>query len=260
LRTSVIGLAVSTTLGVGVLAAAHWTDGTTQGVIWAVAVLLDVAGPFLFGSEGWKLVPAHFAERHGLVLIIALGESVVAIGVGAEAGVDAGVVLAAVLGIVLLAALWWAYFDVVAILAGRALSAAEHGRVQNEMARDAYSFIHFPMVAGIVLIAFALESTIAHPGDPLSSVAAWALVGGAALFLLANVGFRLRTFGGLSVQRLVPAAALLALFPAARELPASATVALVATMLWLLVVYESSRWSEARDRIRHGPAEGPSPA
>ena len=97
LRHSVIGLAGSTAIGAGLLLAASSTDGAPQGGLWALALLLDMAGPFFFGSEGWKLVPGHFAERHGLIVLIALGESIVAIGVGAQAGVDAGVVVAAVL-------------------------------------------------------------------------------------------------------------------------------------------------------------------
>ena len=86
-----------------------------------------MGGPFLFGADGWKLVPGHFAERHGLIVIIALGESIVAIGVGAEAGVDAGVVAAAVLGMAVAAALWWVYFDVIALVAERGCRVPRRG-------------------------------------------------------------------------------------------------------------------------------------
>ena len=103
-----------------------------------------MGGPYFFGAEGWKLVPHHFAERHGLIIIIALGESIVAIGVGAEEGVDVGIVVAAVVGTAIAAALWWLYFDVVALVAARRLAAAEVGREQNEMARDSYSYPALP--------------------------------------------------------------------------------------------------------------------
>src|SRR5688500_18711048 len=119
LRRSVTGLAGGTAVGVGLLVAASFFDGTLQGAIWALALLLDMAEPFFFGSEGWKLMPSHFAERHGLIVIIALGESIVAIGVGAPS-VDAGVVAAAVLGIEVTAALWWIYCEGVALGAERA--------------------------------------------------------------------------------------------------------------------------------------------
>ena len=128
--------------------------------LWALALVLDMGGPFLFGAEGWKLVPGHFAERHGAIVIIALGESIVAIGVGAKATLGAGVVAVAVLGIVIAAALWWVYFDVTAIIAARRLASAPEGRERNEIARDSYSYLHFPMVAGIALIAVGLKRTI----------------------------------------------------------------------------------------------------
>src|SRR4029078_3493566 len=97
-------LAVSTAIAVGILALASLFDGFAQGALWALAIFLDMAGPYFFGSEGWKLVPGHFAERHGLILIIALGESIVSIGVGASGELDLGIGAGAVLGAVLGAA------------------------------------------------------------------------------------------------------------------------------------------------------------
>ena len=149
-----------------------------------------MGGPYFFGSEGWKLVPGHFAERHGLIIIIALGESIVAIGVGAEAHLTAGIAAAAVLGIALSAALWWIYFDVVALVSARRLARTPEGRERNELARDSYSYLHFPMVAGIVLVALGLKKTLGHVGDPLDTVPAFALLAGVALYLLGLVAFR----------------------------------------------------------------------
>ena len=157
-----------------------------------LALLLDMGGPYLFGAEGWKLVPGHFAERHGLIVIIALGESIVAIGVGAAGALDLGIGAAAVLGVALTAAMWWTYFDVVALVSARRLVDAEPGRVQNEMARDSYSYIHLLMVAGIVLVALGLKKTIGHFDDHLHDVPAFALLGGVALYLLGHVAFRYR--------------------------------------------------------------------
>ena len=260
LRRSIIGLAVGTGIGVGLIGAAAFTDGAMQGALWALALLLDVGEPYLFGSEGWKLAPGHFAERHGLIVIIALGESIVAIGVGAEAGVDAGVVAAAVLGTATTAALWWLYFDVVALVAERRLADATVGREQNEMARDSYSYLHFPMVAGIVLLALGLKTTIADVEESLKIVPATALLGGVALYLLAHVAFRLRNLHTLNKQRLLSAVALLALLPAAIELPALATLAIVSALLVILIAYEAIRFAEARDRVRHQLARGLAPS
>jgi low temperature requirement protein LtrA len=251
LRSSVWGLAGSSAIGVGLLLAASGADGVLQGALWALALALDMGGPYFFGSEGWKLVPGHFAERHGLIVIIALGESIVAIGVGAERGVDAGVVVAATLGVAVAAALWWLYFDVVALVAARRLARAPVGREQNEIARDSYSYLHFPMVAGIVLLALGLKKTLGDVGDPLGTVPATAMLGGAAVYLLAHVAFRLRNVHSLNRRRLACAVLLLALIPVGAELPALATLGILAAVLTALIAYEALRFAEARDRVRH---------
>jgi low temperature requirement protein LtrA len=251
LRHSVAGLAISTGIGTGLLVLASALDGFAQGAVWALALALDMGGPMLIDSSGWRLVPGHFAERHGLIVIIALGESIVAIGVGAEAGVDAGVVIAAALGVVVAGALWWLYFDIVALVAERRLSHAPEGRVRNEIARDSFSYLHFPMVAGIVLLALGLKKTLGHVEDPLKVVPAFAMLGGTAIYLLAHVGFRWRNVHRFSVQRLVVAVLLVALVPAALELPALATLAILSAVLTALIVYEARRFADLRDRLRH---------
>jgi low temperature requirement protein LtrA len=257
LRRSVLTLAASTAVGAGLLFAAAAASGELRVALWGVALLLDTGGPLLFGQEGWKLVPGHFAERHGLIVIIALGESIVAIGVGARASIDAGIVAASVLGMVVAAALWWVYFDVTAIVARRRLARATAGREQNNIARDSYSYLHFPMIAGIALLAVGLKVTLAHVGAELALVPAVALLGGAALYLLAHVAFRLRNVHTLSVRRLVCAVVLLALLPAAVSLPALATLGILAGLLSALIAYEAIRYAESRDRVRHQLAREP---
>jgi low temperature requirement protein LtrA len=250
-RRSVSGLAVGTVVGVGLLVAASFTDGWLQGGLWALALVLDVGEPYVFGAEGWKLSPGHFAERHGLIVIIALGESIVAIGVGAEQGVDAGVVVAAVLGTAIAFALWRLYFDVVALVAERRLVNAEKGRERNEVARDSFSYLHFPMVAGIVLVALGFKKTLEHVDDPLKLVPAVALLGGATLYLLAHVAFRWRNVHRFSWQRVLAAGVLLALIPAAVEIPALVTIAIVAALLAALITYETVAFAELRRRLRN---------
>jgi low temperature requirement protein LtrA len=250
-RRSVSGLAVGTVVGVGLLVAASFTDGWLQGGLWALALLLDVGEPYVFGAEGWKLSPGHFAERHGLIVIIALGESIVAIGVGAEEGVDAGVVVAAVLGTAIAFALWRLYFDVVALVAERRLVNAQKGRERNEVARDSFSYLHFPMVAGIVLVALGFKKTLEHVDDPLKLVPAVALLGGATLYLLAHVAFRWRNVHRFSWQRVLAAGVLLALIPAAVEIPALVTIAIVAALLAALITYETVAFAELRQRLRN---------
>jgi low temperature requirement protein LtrA len=251
LRRAVWGLLASTAVGVGLLVAASFADGTLQGALWALALALDMGGPLLIDPAGWRLEPGHFAERHGLIVIIALGESIVAIGVGAEAGVTAGVVVAACVGMAIAAALWWLYFDIVALVAERRLSNASAGRERNTIARDSFSYLHLPMVAGIVLVALGLKKTLEHVEDPLKVVPATALLGGAAMYLLAHVAFRYRNVHRFSWQRLIAAVLLVALLPAATELSALTTTAIVGALLAALIAFETWRFAELRDRLRH---------
>jgi low temperature requirement protein LtrA len=259
LRESTKALAVGTGIGSALLiVGALFGDDGAQAAVWAVALGLDMLGPYLFGSEGWTLRPRHFAERHGLIIIIALGESIVAIGVGAGHDVDAGVVAAAVLGIAVAGALWWLYFDVVALVAERRLSNAEVGREQNEIARDSFSYLHFPMVAGIVLLALGMKKTLADVDDPLKTVPAVATLGGTAVYLLAHVAFRWRNVHRFSRARLLTAVLLVALIPIATEIDAIVTIALVAAVLAALIAYETIRFAELRDRMRHQLDQGAS--
>jgi low temperature requirement protein LtrA len=196
-------------------------------------------------------MPEHFAERHGLIVIIALGESIVAIGVGAEVvGLTAGVIAAAVFGTALAGALWWLYFDVVALVAARRLENAKPGKEQNEIARDSFSYLHFAMVAGIVLLALGLKKTLEHTDEALKWVPATALLGGTAIYLLAHVAFRWRNIHTLNRQRLAMAIVLPFLIPLAHALPSLASLGGLAALLVGLVAYEAIRFGEARERLR----------
>jgi low temperature requirement protein LtrA len=259
LRLAVAVLAIGGAIGVGLLAGAAYLDGAAQGALWGIAIAIDWTAPALFGISGWRLVPAHFAERHNLVIILALGESIVALGAGSEIDLDAGVVTAVVLGVALASALWWIYFDVVALMTARRLALAPEGRERNSMARDSYSYLHFPMVAGIVLAALGLEETLAHVDESLDGPHAVALLGGVALYLLAHVALRLRNAHTLNVQRLALALVLIALVPAAVEVPALAAPAGVVVGLWAMIAYETATYDERRQRLRHGLDPDPAP-
>jgi low temperature requirement protein LtrA len=259
LRHSVTGLAISTAIGAGLLIGGALIGGTGLAALWVLALVLDMGGPYLFGSEGWKLVPGHFAERHGLIIIIALGESIVAIGAGAHASLTVGIAAAAVLGIALAAALWWIYFDVVALVASRRLVAAPVGREQNEMARDSYSYLHFLMVAGIVLVALGLKKTLLQVDDPLETVPAVALLGGLALYLLGHVAFRFRHVHTINRQRLLLSMLLFALVPLATEVSPLWILAIVDALLCAMILYETRRYGEGRTRLRR-PNAAESPA
>ena len=250
LRRSVVGLGVSTAVGIGLLVTASFFDGVAQGALFALAILLDMSGPYFFGAEGWKLVPGHFAERHGLILIVALGESIVALGIGASGALDLGIGTAAVLGVFLTSALWWTYFDVVALISARRLSEAPPGRVQNELARDSYSYIHLLMVAGVVLIALGMKVTIGHYDEHLHAETAFALLGGVAIYLIGLVSFRYRHIRTLNRHRLGLAIAFLLLIPLATAIPALLTVAIVVVLIWAMIAYEHRGYGTSRAELR----------
>jgi len=253
-RRSVTGLGIGTTIGVALLIAGSFLDPGAQAAVWGLALVLDMGEPYLFGSEGWHLVPGHFAERHGLIVIIALGESIVAIGLGAGAHLSWGIAAAAALGIGVVAAMWWAYFDIVALVSARRLIRAPRGRVQNELARDSYSYIHFLLVAGVILLALGLKKGIGHPTDPLEDVPAFALVGGVAVYLLGLVAFRYRHIHTVNRRRSAVALLLFALYPLATEVSALAMLALLNVLLWAMVAIETRSYGEGRDEVRHGDA------
>jgi low temperature requirement protein LtrA len=158
--------------------------------------------------------------------------------------------VASALGIVVVSALWWLYFDVAAIFARRRLGQAR-GIEQARLARDAYGYLHFPMIAGIVLFALGLEETLAHVDEVLGPVPVVGLCGGAALYLIGHVAFLFRVTGRVFRRRTIGAVALLALIPAALVLPALAALALVSTVCSVVVAYEVIRYREARFRVRH---------
>ena len=254
LRRSLKTVGPSWLIGPALILAGGLVEGDARYVLWGLALLIDFSGPLLGGIEGWHLHAGHFAERHGLIMIIALGESIVAIGLGAsefEGGLTTGVIATLVLGVAVSCAMWWAYFDVVAIVAERKLHGLPAGGVRNRQARDSYSYLHLPMIGGIVLFALGAKKTALDHDHALKLVPAVALSGGVALYLLAHVLFRLRNLRTLNHARLVAAAVLLAFIPLATELDAIVALAAVAVITVTLVSYERITRAAARDRVRH---------
>ena len=253
-RRSVTGLGIGTAVGVALLIAGSFLDPGLRAAVWGLALILDMGEPYVFGSEGWHLVPGHFAERHGLIVIIALGESIVAIGLGAGSHLTWGIAAAAALGIGAVAALWWTYFDIVVLVSARRLIRAPEGKVRNELARDSYSYIHFLLVAGVILLALGLKKGIGHPTEALDDVPAFALVGGVAIYLLGLVAFRYRHIHTVNWQRFGIAMLLFALFPVATALSALVMLVALNLLLWTMIAYETRGYGEGRDEVRHGDA------
>ena len=250
-RGALLRFAPTAILGPSLLVLAGFLDGRARIAVWVIALVIDYFGPVVIGvGRGWQVAAEHFAERHGLIILIALGESIIAIGLGAGLELNTGVLVAAALGIVVVSALWWLYFDVAAIIArGRLVQA--RGVELHRLALHAYSYLHFPMVAGIVLFALGLKTTVDNVGEALGTVPAVGLCCGAAVYLLGHIAFLYRVTGYLFRRRTVAAVVLLALVPVAVSIPALAALALVSAVCSLVVAYEAIRYRAARIQVRH---------
>jgi low temperature requirement protein LtrA len=242
-----------------VLIVASQTDGDTQTALWGLALLADYLGTWLGGASGWRLPsPGHFSERHGLIVIIALGESIVAIGVGvADLPVTWPILVAALLGLLLASAMWWAYFDVSALIGERAL-AAEPAETRARLGRTAYTFAHMPMIVAIVVTALGLKKVMEYVADtddhdladPLKGVALGALVCGVVVYLLAHVAFKWVVARELNPVRLGAAGLLLAAWAPLTEIPALGQLGLVAGVVTLALVVEAVAYAERRREVR----------
>jgi low temperature requirement protein LtrA len=249
-------------LGLGpsivLLAVAAFMSGPWQLVLWVVALGADYVNVYFSGPEGWRMnSPAHFAERFGLIVIIALGESIVAIGIGIGPVPMTWLIAgAAVCGLGVAAGMWWTYFDVVARVSEHRLTRAT-GLDRVKIATDSYTFLHLPLIAGIVLVALGLKKALLYiadtehhvPGEAVHGVAIWALTGGLALYLVALSSLRRRNLGSWNVQRLMLAVLLLAATPLLEHLPAAALVGIIAALVLGLITFERIRWAQWRRQV-----------
>jgi low temperature requirement protein LtrA len=249
-RAATRALAPPAVLAPAGLVVASLLDRGAQEALWIGVLALDLGLGGVRGIGGWRLSPGHFVERHGLIVIIALGESIVAVGVGAEASDLGGAELvAAGLGVVVAAALWWAYFDDLVLVAEERLQAARPGLERNRLARDSYSYLHLVMVAGIVLLALGVKKTLEHVDEPLEAMPGAALAGGVAVYLLGQAAFRVRNRQGADPARLLAAAVCAVLAAVATGMDALVSLTAVAAVTVLLITWE---------RARSAPPDAPS--
>jgi low temperature requirement protein LtrA len=236
--------------GALLILAAGFVGSPLRAILWVVALAVGFLSPALVSLRGWHVHPAHFVERHGLIVIIAIGEALVAVGVGARGiPLDAKTILAAVLGLVVATSFWLAYFDFFQIR-GLQLLTGRSGDERIALARDVFTYLHLPMVTGIVLFAFATKVTLAHLDRRLGSVAALSLCGGSALYLFSYVVLRYRISRRLGTGRPTAAVACAALIPVARVVPAIVALGLLAAVWVGLHAYELIQFREARTETR----------
>ncbi|MBB5913467.1 low temperature requirement protein LtrA [Nocardia transvalensis] len=253
----------SITLGTTLLIIAAMNEGTAQILLWIAAIVGDMLWTFFAGNE-WRVNSAsHFAERHGLIIIVALGESIVSIGVGmAGLPISWPIAVGSILALAVSGLLWWAYFDVAATVVEHAMTHARGAR-RIQIARNCYTYWHFPMIAGIIALSLGLKKVLNYLGgaqghtlhDVLHGIPLFALFGGVALYLVALVGFKQYATGQVSWARVVTAVLLIALIPAGSHLPAMAALALLCAVLVGLTCWELVRYAEPREEIRHPAAE-----
>jgi low temperature requirement protein LtrA len=237
-------------------------DGPARTALWLAALAIDYSAPvFVYRVPGrprldhstWNVSAEHFAERFQLFIIIALGESIILTG-ATTSGLDrdAGTLAAFALAFLGTAALWWLYFNYAARIAARRLELA-HDRTR--MARDAYTYLHVLMVAGIIVWAVGDELAIAHPLDELPGEEVAAVVAGPAIYLLAHALFRLRMAGSVSWKRLGGALACVAVGAVGAFAPALVVMALVVAVLAAVIAAEEIAGARRRARGEPSPLE-----
>ena len=254
LRSVILGMLGVATIMLVLLFTGAVIGGTALKWWWLAAVASDQLGVYFVRSTRWRLNSAsHFAERFGLVIIIAIGESIVAVG-AATSSADLGWRDAAALlcGLTIAVCLWWLYFDVVARVAEDVLRQSS-GIERARLARDSYTYIHFLFVAGIVFVAFGLVVLIGDHGHV--DAGRYALYGGIVCYLVGHLLFRLRNVGGINVARTVAGLALLAGIPTLGGLSTLGQLAVPAFVLTAVVIFEVRAFREPRDAIRHGRHE-----
>jgi low temperature requirement protein LtrA len=254
---AVLRMTPSSTISGFLILGAGFLEGKERTALWILALAIDYLGVLVGRGQGWRLSPGHFVERHGLVVIIAIGESIVALGVSASGTpLSTGVITTALVGMTIATALWWTYFDWVAIVLEHRLRQLT-GAAQATLARDAFSYLHFIIVAGIVLFAMSLKKALAHYDAHLTVVPATALCAGLGGYLLAHVVLRYRISGTIGHGRPVAFAALMVLWPFADNMPALAAMSVAAAIFVALIAYEGIRYREPRSFIRHGGVPTP---
>jgi low temperature requirement protein LtrA len=246
-RRNVLAIAPTFVLGPAALFALPWLPDQWRLPYLLVALAFDVSSPYVSGVAELPVRPAHFAERFALFVIITLGESIVSIGVGAGAHPHGAVLIAVALAFVLTVLLWWAYFDVVSTAAERRLGRAVRAE-RAILARDAYTYIHYVIVAGIVGFAVGCNKLVADPTDHLTTAGAVALCGGVAIYLLGHALFRFRMTRTIGRHHLAGAAASAALVSVSPRVPALAVAGLLAVVLAAAAAWERL---ERADRCRH---------
>nr|WP_241826492.1 low temperature requirement protein A [Micromonospora sp. TSRI0369] len=232
-----------------------------QLALWTLALLVEYVAGTVLGQQWWVVLSAgHWAERHALIVLVALGESIIALGLGPKRGLPltGPVAIAALLGITVVAALWWAYFDTLAFAMEQVLHQARDRATRLRLARTAYTFLHLPIVAGIILYALGLKDLLAEAADPHTP--AWGLplgdfwgailFGGVALHLLGVAGCWWVALREIHWRLLTTVVALTAVAPFVFRVPELVALIVLAMLTGAGVAWETRGEDGHRRRVR----------
>ena len=245
-RASVMQYSIPNLVAIALMVVGAFLDREPRIALWVIAMATVVAGTVQAGGQVWLVRPGHFAERHGLILIVALGEVIVALGVPLVGSLESGRGLPGDTVAALIAAggfaclLWWAYFD-------RVNPALEHRHELHEemrrgrYARDVYTYAHMPIAAGVILAAAALEEIALHPSDELHPEFGWMLFGGIALFFGGVAIAVWLAFGAIAKERLLGAIVLAAVVALATSVNGLTLLIVVDVLLLGVLVAEHMR-------------------
>lgn len=251
LRTATLQLVPYLLTGSALIVVGAFITSPYRELLWLVSAILDLSGPLIAGRAGWRVSPQYFVERHGLIVIIALGESIVSAGGGAKDSIGGPLTAVGMVTAVLIAAgMWWTYFEPSPRAAARlrGLSAAHRAR----HARDAYSYLHLVLVTGIVFFALGLHEAVGHPDEPMARLPGVALSGGVALFYLGDGAYRWRDHSRIMVDRLVAGGVIAATVPLTTHLHALTTLTVLLLVSALRVIWEV--WGgNAFGAVKQGP-------
>jgi low temperature requirement protein LtrA len=248
-RAAILRLAPTFIVGPALLFALPWVAEDWRLVILVAALAVDVSSPYLAGVSGFRVRARHFAERFSLFVILTLGETAIAIGTAAQRqGISAAETGAAALAFALAVTLWWAYFDIVALAAEERLSRAQSAE-RAVLARDAYTYIHYLLVAGVVVFAYGCMQMVTAATEQMTTAGSVALCGGVALYQLGHSMFRLRMTRSYGVHHLAAAAASLALLAAAPQLPAILCGGLLGAIVLAALAWERYELRDLRRRL-----------
>jgi low temperature requirement protein LtrA len=234
------------TITAGLILGAGFSDGALRWSLWTAAFVLHWASPVATAVGNFRIRSAHFVERHGGIVLIALGESIIAVGIGVqEQRLDIGILSTSVLSLALSSALWWLYFDGDDERAEASLERAAAGR-RPWLALLSVGYLFLPLLGGIVVMSAGVRRAVLHSGAPATTATGWYLAAGVSLYVASLAAMRAVLHTGRVLPRVLTSAVVLATVPAGLVVSAQLEIAILTILLWAHILAESLFFDRAR--------------